>query len=205
MKKRKYLLDIGLIILILSSFALLYFQIDRIVEFFKWRLASTSDDPAEEEPLEKSTPVKTETPEDQPDVLPAAPNFQLYNLRGEAVSLSEFQGQAVMINFWAIWCPPCRAELPLIQEHADQYSDRLVVLAVNAGEEKANVKHFVDTFDYDLVFLLDPDNFAADLYRIRGLPTTIFVDEEGTWQATHIGELNEPLLSNYLTKIGVVE
>lgn len=205
MQKRKRFLDIGLIVVIIAMSVFVFFRIDRIIGFFRVSSLSSSDAQEDEEPLPEINPTATEYPEKQSDSSPTAPNFQLYNLNSEMVSLAEFKGSAVMVNFWATWCPPCRAELPLIQEHADQYPDQLVVLAVNAGEEKSNVKHFVETFDYEMVFLLDPDNYAANLYQIRGLPTTIFVDEEGVWQATHIGELNEPLLSNYLRKIGVIE
>lgn len=185
--------------------AFLYFQIDRMIGFVKGSLTDPSSAQASPEINSQGSPTKTQQSEEYSTVFPDAPDFQLTNLNEEDVSLSEFQGKAVIVNFWAIWCPPCRAELPLIQEHADQYSDQLVVLAVNAGEEKSNVKHFVETFDYDLVFLLDPDSHAANLYQVRGLPTTIFVDQEGVWRATHIGELNQPLLSNYLMKIGVKE
>ena len=205
LNKQKRLLNIGLIVIIIAMVAFVYFQVDRIIGFFTTSLVSSSEDPSYEATSISNNPTETASSEYPSNTLQDAPNFKLSDLNGVEVSLSQFQGKAVMMNFWAIWCPPCRAELPLIQEHADQYHDQLVVLAINAGEEKSDVQHFVEAFDYDLVFLLDQNNYASNLYQIRGLPTTVFVDEEGIWQATHIGELRKPLLSTYLRKVGITE
>ncbi|MFW5714681.1 MAG: TlpA family protein disulfide reductase, partial [Brevefilum sp.] len=103
------------------------------------------------------------------------------------------------------WCQPCRAELPLIQSFADRYEKELVVLAINMGEDRTNVEHFVNEFNYDLHFLLDQSTSVAKKFMVRGLPTTIFIDMEGQIQARHIGLLNEELISDYLEQIGVVE
>jgi thiol-disulfide isomerase/thioredoxin len=131
-------------------------------------------------------------------------DFSLESLEDRNISLSDFKGTPVMVNFWATWCPPCRAEMPLIQSYAEANRDEVVILAVNAGEDKATVESFATAQDLDdLVFLLDPDNSVASLYRIPGFPTSLFIDAEGMLTAAHIGELNEDLLIQYLAKIGV--
>ena len=135
----------------------------------------------------------------------AAPGFTLKDLEGNAVSLSDYLGTPVMINFWATWCPPCRAEMPLIQEYQDKYGDEFVVLAVNGGETAQEVQAFVTEQGFDMVFLLDADFAVAELYQVRGFPTSIFINADGTTQKIHIGELNEPLIVAYLDQLGLSE
>ena len=132
-------------------------------------------------------------------------DFKLPNLAGQTVAVSDFKGKVVMVNFWASWCAPCRDEMPLIQKFADLYEQDMVVLAVNAGEDEATVRQFIDEFGLDFAILLDPPNIVANLYRVYAYPTTMFIDRDGVWQATHIGELNDVLLTRYLTEIGLEE
>ena len=127
------------------------------------------------------------------------------SLEGKNLSLSDFEGTPLLVNFWATWCPPCLAEMPLIQDFADQYQDQLVVLAINAGEDEAVVRDFVMQQNLELTFLLDPTNSAAKYFRVYGFPTTLFFDGDGVLQSTHIGELNEALIQRYLLKIGIGE
>ncbi len=142
--------------------------------------------------------------ENQPTEIPRM-DFKLPNLAGQIVAVSDFRGKAVLVNFWATWCAPCRDEMPLIQQYADRHSDELVVLAVNVGEDEATVQQFVDEFGLDFEILLDPPTLVANLYRVYAYPTTMFIDRDGVWQSTHIGELNDELLTRYLAEIGVEE
>ena len=202
MKNKKRLIDIGLVIIILAMGVLVYSRVVRVFNEMNNKGQET------QEPLQtrvsEEAPASTPEFENSQDVKPA-PDFTLTSLEGESVALSDHQGQAVMINFWATWCPPCLAELPLIESFAESHAEKLVVLAVNAGEEKASVLNFVNEFRYDLQFILDPTNSLASQYRVRGLPTSVFIDQQGMIQGMHIGVLNESLLSNYLSLVGVVE
>ena len=72
-----------------------------------------------------------------------APEFQLPNLEGQSISLSEFQGKPVLVNFWTTWCGPCRYELPFIQAIFEERPDELVVLAIDIGEDPSTVKNFI--------------------------------------------------------------
>jgi len=202
-KNKKRWMDIGLVIIIFVMAVFVYLELDRMLKFARGFIGQTSTDAPPI--ITETTPPTTAPIRESDDVREVAPDFELVDLDGELVSLSDYLGTPVMINFWAIWCLPCRSELPLIQAFADQYPEDLVVLAVNTSEDQTNVFHFKEEFGYDLIFLFDFDNSVADEYRVRGLPTSIFIDSDGIWQATHIGELNETLLSAYLGKIGVTQ
>jgi len=110
-----------------------------------------------------------------------------------------------MINFWATWCQPCKAEMPIIQQFIEDYPGALTVLAVNAGEKEDVVQEFIRENDYDFIFLPDPSNSTAYIYGVSGYPTSVFIDKDGILNAMHIGELNKDLLSAYLREIGVGE
>jgi len=132
-----------------------------------------------------------------------APDFQLLNLDGQTVSLSDFRGKPVMLNFWATWCGPCRAEMPYIQQVYDERSDDgLVVLAINIGESLAKVKGFMQ--DYGLTFpvLLDIQTEVAKQYNIQVIPTTFFIDPDGGIQDVGIGAFpNKAAIETRLGKI----
>jgi len=109
-----------------------------------------------------------------------APDFHLQNLDGQSVSLSDFRGKTVLINFWTTWCPPCRYEMPFLQEIYDEWSDRgLMVLAVDIGERPAKVKEFVRSNNLTLPVLLDTERDTVQKYVISAYPTTFFIDKDG--------------------------
>ncbi|TET32264.1 MAG: redoxin domain-containing protein [Anaerolineales bacterium] len=133
-----------------------------------------------------------------------APDFTLVNLEGENVSLSDFKGQPVLINLWAIWCGPCRIEMPTIQSRFEKYRDEgFIVLAVNFDEQKADVQAFGDEFGLTFQMLLDPGAKVQKLYRTRSYPTSFFVDRKGVIQAQHIGVMTEGNLDGNLAQIGL--
>jgi thiol-disulfide isomerase/thioredoxin len=201
-KNRKYIIDILIVITILVMTAIIYYRVDQIIDG-----RNASED--EIEAVSQNTPEVTislelgEQPPTQSSAVPAL-GFNLNNLDGEDIALSDHLGKAVMVNFWATWCPPCRNEMPIIQDFAAAHTDELVVLAINAGEENPEVENFVNSHNLDAInFLLDPTNSVSDLYRVPGLPTSLFIDAEGLLQGVHIGELNEAYLAEYLAEIGV--
>ena len=132
-----------------------------------------------------------------------APNFKLPNLEGETVSLSDLRGKPVMLNFWATWCPPCREEMPFIQQVYEQWSDKgLVVLAINLGESSAKVKEFMQSYGLSFPVLLDTKEDVAQKYNIRGIPTTVFIDKNGIIQVRITGAFpNKAAIENKLGKI----
>jgi peroxiredoxin len=140
-----------------------------------------------------------------PQVGSKAPDFELMDLSGEQVRLSDQRGRPVLINFWATWCAPCVLEMPNIQKYYERYPGEFVVLAINAGESPEVVKRFVADMGLTFDILLDPGGKIQELYRLQGYPTSFFLDAEGRIQAQHIGMLTEAQLEDNLMKVGVGE
>ncbi|HBY97074.1 MAG: TlpA family protein disulfide reductase [Ardenticatenaceae bacterium] len=117
-----------------------------------------------------------------------APDFTLDRLGGGQTALADVQGQAVLLNFWATWCPPCRAEMPAIQRVANEYTaDGLAVLLVNQGEEPGTISRYLDSIGVTAPVVLDRDGAVGLEYRVRALPTTFFIDREGIIRDVTIG------------------
>lgn len=119
-----------------------------------------------------------------------APDFRLSQLDGQSVSLSNFQGKPVLMNFWSSRCPPCCAEMPFIQEifEDEEWSDKgLVILAINIGESPPTAKSFMESYGLSFPVLLDAKQDVALKYNIRAIPTTFLVDKSGIIQAKIIG------------------
>ena len=120
-----------------------------------------------------------------------APDFTLDTLHGEKVSLSDLRGQIVIINFWATWCPPCRAETPALENSYEQYKDSgVVILGVDLTNQDSlsDVQAFVREFSLTYPILLDRDGSVSNtLYQIKGLPSTFFVNHEGIIRTVVVG------------------
>ncbi len=129
-----------------------------------------------------------ESPTPTPEVGKPAPDFELQNLDGQSISLSDLQGKPILLNFWAIWCPPCRSEMPYMQEIHEEWSDKgLVLLAIDIGEGPSQIKEFLDANNLSLPVLLDSDKSVAQKYNISNIPTTFFIDKDGIIQEKVIG------------------
>lgn len=126
----------------------------------------------------------------------AAPDFTLSLTTGETVSLSDFRGQPVVLNFWATWCPPCRAEIPFFQNASRHYNGQVAILGVNDGESLSTVSPFVTEFGMTYPVLLDSDSEVTIRYRVSALPTTIFIDSDGIIQEVFPGIINQAVLES---------
>lgn len=137
-----------------------------------------------------------------PDKIPGlaigvkAPDFELNNLNGKPVRLSQFKGKKVMLNFWATWCPPCKEEMPAIQKFYTERGDSVQILAVNLDPEN-NVKEFAEKLKVNFPILLDEDEEVISAYKILTIPTTFFIDEEGIIQNKFLGALNVEQMKKY--------
>ena len=132
-----------------------------------------------------------------------APDFSLNSLDGGVVKLSQFKGKPVLINFWASWCEPCKAEMPLIQRYADRHPHDLVVIGLDAEETPVIVQSFVASMGIKFIIALDQQGAVSDLYRVDGYPTSIFIDSNGRIQAEQIGSLSDDSMIRYLSSVGV--
>ena len=110
-----------------------------------------------------------------------APDFTLEDLNGKQVSLSDYAGKDIVINFWATWCGYCKTQLPWIQEVYDKYADSgLTVLAVNIQESYQQASQYIEKQGFTFPVLLDKNGSVGQLYCIPALPATIFIDSKGT-------------------------
>jgi cytochrome c biogenesis protein CcmG/thiol:disulfide interchange protein DsbE len=126
-----------------------------------------------------------------------APDFSLSTLSGETITLSELRGQPVLINLWATWCPPCRAEMPDMQAIYETYQERgFLILAINATyqDSRASAAAFVQEYGLTFPVLLDTSGETARQYQMRALPTSFFVDREGIIQEVVVGGPMSPAL-----------
>lgn len=131
-----------------------------------------------------------------------APDFELKTLDGETYRLSDLKGQAVMVNFFATWCPPCRAEMPLLEETYAAYKEQgFVVLAVNLDESDIAIDAFRSKLGLTFPIVVDKGSSVSQLYGIVPLPTSYFVDREGIVRGKWTGEIREPQLLAMLKQI----
>jgi len=131
-----------------------------------------------------------------------APDFRVRALDGTFLQLSDFRGRPVWINFWATWCPPCRAEMPDIQEVYEENVDRgLVIIALSIGERAGTVRDYVERTGLTFAIGLDQDTAAAARYRIVGIPTHFFVDRDGVLRDWRIGSMSKKTMEQKVDEI----
>lgn len=138
-----------------------------------------------------------------PEIGNRAPEFTLESLGGQPVSLSDFSGRPVVINFFASWCAPCIKELPMLE--AAQERERaggLATLLIDLQEDRPTVQRFTNRLGLSAPVLLDTSaEVFYDKYRVPGLPATYFVDREGIIRARIFAELDEGRLESGLAAI----
>ncbi|MBI2091126.1 MAG: TlpA family protein disulfide reductase [Deltaproteobacteria bacterium] len=110
----------------------------------------------------------------------SAPDFELLDLTGKPVRLQNLRARVIFLNFWATWCPPCRLEMPTMEElHKEFRSQGLVLLAINYRESAAEVKAFLEEHRFTFPVLFDREGKAFDLYQAWSLPTTYLIGKNG--------------------------
>ncbi|WP_068776261.1 peroxiredoxin [Paenibacillus sp. FJAT-26967] len=133
-----------------------------------------------------------------------APDFDLTDLAGNPVKLSEYRGKTVFVNFWATWCPPCRAEMPHMQKVHDKYKDKNVVfLAVNlthTEEKPAAVHEFADNYGLTFPIVLDEEGKVSKKYQIVAYPTTYIVDKQGVIREKYQGAINDEIMEDAIKR-----
>jgi cytochrome c biogenesis protein CcmG/thiol:disulfide interchange protein DsbE len=134
-----------------------------------------------------------------------APDFTLNTPDGESFTLSELRGQAVLVNLWATWCPPCRAEMPAIQKLYDEYKDQgFVVLGLNMTyqDDPSAVVPFIQENQLTFPILIEETGNVAEKFELRSLPSSFFIDRDGIIQEVVIGgPMSEALLRTRIESI----
>lgn len=120
-----------------------------------------------------------------------APEFTLMDLDNRPVSLSQYKGRVVFLDFWASWCPPCKEELPELNSFLKRYGNGDVVgIAVNIDKNRSNATDFLSSMPalpLNLIVLLDPDSRVISSYKARAMPTSYIIDREGVVRHAHFG------------------
>ena len=158
-------------------------------------------------PVVKSTTVPAGS---DPTYLPAspsvgklAPDFTWTGTDGRPVRLSGYRGQVVLINFWATWCPPCKAEMPEIEAYWKENRDKgVMILAVNVGDEdETTIRSFMQKNKLTFQALNDTSGQVASAYRIGGIPASYFVDPQGVIRDTVVGGMTKGIVAAKMARM----
>lgn len=141
----------------------------------------------------------------RPRVGEPAPDFALFDVREPATlrKLSDYRGQAVVVNWYASWCGPCKAEIPEFTEAQKALAGQVVFLGVNLEESPERAKGILDMFSAKYPALLDSAGQVAEHYRVSGLPATFFIDRDGILRASKLGRVTRDDLVRHLAAAGV--
>ena len=133
----------------------------------------------------------------------AAPAFSLRLLDGGVFNLSEHLGKRpVVLDFWAVWCPSCRAALPKIAGAANAFKDQdVVILTVNLGDSPESIAAFLKSNSLSIPVALDSDNSVGSSFHIRNIPTTVFIDREGKVANVTEGAMSQSAFSEAVNKL----
>ena len=118
----------------------------------------------------------------------SAADFTLEDTEGNKVTLSDYKGKKVILNFWATWCNPCKKEMPEMEKIHQKYED-VVILAINLDTEN-DIKGFMNEYELTLQALLDTEEKVNDQYEVVSIPTSFFIDEEGIIRKKIVGILD---------------
>ncbi|WP_139891337.1 peroxiredoxin [Bacillus sp. D386] len=151
---------------------------------------------------EETIPVLTQTGIKEGQ---SAPDFELKTQDGKSIKLSDYRGQKVLLNFWASWCPPCKKEIPDLNEFYGEHSmEKITVLSVNMTYSEKNkqiIQAFQDMYKIRYPVLLDQTGTIAGLYKIITIPTSYFIDSNGIIQKRIIGPLQKETIKNLMETI----
>ena len=133
----------------------------------------------------------------------AAPDLSLRDLSGQQQDLTDYRGQVVLVNLWATWCPPCRAEMPALQQFHEQHqNDGFTVIAINDGESADVVRNFVQARLLTFPIWLDPHYTATEVaFRSRNLPSSYVIDRGGVVRFTWVGAIDRENLEEFIAPL----
>ncbi len=140
--------------------------------------------------------------------VPAA-DFTVQDWEGNQVSLSDYYGKPIVVNFWATWCGPCKSELPAFDNAYAAYQDEITFLMVNMtdgySETVAGTKQFIEENGYSFPVCFDTSYEAYQAYGVTAIPMTLFIDANGNLISTKLGAMSEDMFAGYLQEYYVVK
>ena len=140
-----------------------------------------------------TTPVEVNYP---------APQLSLENIQGKTESLADFRDKVILVNNWATWCPPCKAEMPtLVAFYNEHAKNGLMIVAIEAGEPKDLVQQYADQFKMPFSVWLDPGGKSLVAFKNQNLPNSYVIDRSGTVRLMWTGEINRSALEKYVTPL----
>ena len=151
-------------------------------------------DTATSQPISRSvTPMEVNYP---------APELALQNVNGAAESLIDYRDKVVLVNNWATWCPPCKAEIPTLEAYYKAHTtDGFVIIGVEAGEPQNDVLKFVQDNGMTYPVWIDLNGAALDAFNNENLPSSYVIDRKGTVRLAWVGEISSEMLEKYITPL----
>jgi thiol-disulfide isomerase/thioredoxin len=146
-------------------------------------------------------PVSDEEVQTDPGANHSELNFTLLDLDGRQVSLDDFSGRPVVVNFWATWCPPCRAEVPHLIEAYQRESGEVIFIAISVDEPASTVRRFATQNDMPFIILLDDGGKVASRQKVRAIPVTLFINRDGEIVARYAGQMSPARIEQGLSRI----
>ena len=130
-----------------------------------------------------------------------APDFTLTTTLGEEFALNDYRGRPIVLNFWATWCPPCRAEIPHFQAASVKYNGQVTIAGVDDGEVLSTVVPFARELGMTYLIPLDTESVVSRRYQVNSLPSTFFIDRDGVIQHVQIGIVNQAILEDQIQRL----
>jgi cytochrome c biogenesis protein CcmG/thiol:disulfide interchange protein DsbE len=132
----------------------------------------------------------------------AAPELALQNISGETKSLADYRSDVVLVNNWATWCPPCKAEMPTLAAYYNEHNAAgFMIIAIEAGDAIDGVSQFAQSYNLKFQVWLDPNGEALKVFGNGSLPNSYVIDRTGTVRYAWTGEINKAMLEKYITPL----
>jgi len=131
-----------------------------------------------------------------------APSFSLKTINGDGVTMESLKGKGVVLNFWATWCAPCKAEMPALEEAYKKHGgSSFTVIGVNYQQETPAVKRYLKKSAVSFPIVMDTDGVLSKKYAVLGLPSAFFIDRNGIVVGSHVGALKPEMLQEWTAKL----
>ncbi|MEP7136407.1 MAG: TlpA disulfide reductase family protein [Chloroflexota bacterium] len=132
----------------------------------------------------------------------AVPELSLQNINGKTESLADYRDKVVLVNNWATWCPPCKAEMPTLAAYYNaHHAEGFMIIAVEAGDSLEPVSQFAQSYNLKFSVWLDPEGASLKAFGNGNLPNSYVIDRSGTVRYAWTGEIDQAMLEKYITPL----